>query len=479
MKTLAERIAEHEKSLVSLKDQLVSASNELEAAPDQEPLIAQVEELTGKIDTAEKSLAALKKAENALASRAVQNAPAIIQPVHMQKHEPKNVGDIIFKRATASMLAFVERKSVEQVIAERYGDLPHMKAVHELITKTAVNPATTTTAGWAAELVRTDTRGFIEALTDVSVAAALAGQSQQLDFGGFNSIKIPRRNPLPAVPTEPAWVGEGGVIPLTSFSFGATELFRYKLAAISTFTRELAERSTPAIEELIRQALRDAYAEVLDQALLGAGAAVAGVRPAGLLNGLASLTPTAGGGEDSVRGDVLTLLTALASVRAGRKPVLLLNNLDVLAASSFTTPLSATAFPELGQGRLLGIPVISSANVPQHRAIIVDAAYFATAFDAPDFDTSDVATVTEANADGVAPTQAQTGAGALGTAGQVGPNLGIKVAQQAALGAASANYTARSLWQTYSLGVRMVAPTSWGTTLAGVVAYIDATEWTD
>jgi len=478
MKTLAERIADQEKSLVGLRDDLLAATNELEAAPDQEPLIAQVETLTAQIDTQEKSLSALKKAESALAARSVERAPAIIQAPHMEKNAPKNAGDIMFKRATASLIAFCERKSVDQVISERFGELQYVKAVHDLVTKTAVNPANTTTAGWAAELVRTDTRGFIEALTDVSVAAALAVQSQPLDFGGFNSVKIPRRNPLTGTQTEPAWVGEGGVIPLTSFSFGAAELFRYKLAAISTFTREIAERSTPAIEELIRQALRDAYAEVLDAALLGTGAAVTGIRPAGLLNGLASGTPTAGGGEDAVRGDVLTLLTALATVRAGRKPVLLLNNLDVLAASSFITPLSTTAFPELAQGRLLGIPVISSANVPQHRAIIVDAAYLATAFDTPEFDTSDVATVTEANADGVAPTQAQTNAGALGTAGQVGPNLGIKVAQQAALGAASAGYTARSLWQTYSLGVRMIAPTSWGTLMNGVVAYIDATTWT-
>jgi hypothetical protein len=36
-------------------------------------------------------------------------------------------------------------------------------------------------------------------------------------------------------------------------------------------------------------------------------------------------------------------------------------------------------------------------------------------------------------------------------------------------GAASTGYQARSLWQTYSLGIRMVAPTSWAR-LRGVAA---------
>jgi HK97 family phage major capsid protein len=268
------------------------------------------------------------------------------------------------------------------------------------------------------------------------------------------------------------------VIPLTRFSFGSLELFRYKLAAITTYTRELFERSTPAIEGVLQSSLREAYAEVLDAALLGTAAAVAGVRPAGLLNGVAVIPPTAGGGEDAVRTDVMNLIKALTTAKLGARPVLLVNNIDALAASMMTSALSEPVFrEELARGSLLGIPVISSANVAQHVAIIVDAAYLATAFDAPEFDVSDVATVTEANADGVAPTQAGADAtgGALGTAGQVVPGGGIKVAGGA--GASTTGYTARSLWQTYSIGLRMVAPTSWGLMQAGAVATTSPTTW--
>jgi HK97 family phage major capsid protein len=474
---IADQIKALEASQITIKDQLTDAVKQLEAAPDEETLLATVETLTEKVEKGEQSLAALKKAEAALAARAAAS-PAVVKAEHLEINAPKNAGDIMVKHAVAKLIAHVERKPVAQVIDERYSNQAFVKATFEHVTKTAIPVATTTLATWAAELTRSDTRGFIDTIKDVSVAAALASRATSLDFGGFQSIKIPKKNPLGATLSEPAFVGEGGVIPLTRFSFGSLELFRYKLAAITTYTRELFERSTPAIEGVLQSSLREAYAEVLDAALLGTAAAVAGVRPAGLLNGVAVIPPTAGGGEDAVRTDVMNLIKALTTAKLGARPVLLVNNIDALAASMMTSALSEPVFrEELARGSLLGIPVISSANVAQHVAIIVDAAYLATAFDAPEFDVSDVATVTEANADGVAPTQAGADAtgGALGTAGQVVPGGGIKVAGGA--GASTTGYTARSLWQTYSIGLRMVAPTSWGLMQAGAVATTSPTTW--
>ena len=117
---------------------------------------------------------------------------------------------------------------------------------------------------------------------------------------------------------------------------------------------------------------------------------------------------------------------------------------------------------EVATGRLLGMEVVSSANVPTGLVMMVDADAMAFGLDAPTFDVSDVATVTEANADATAPTQANTGAAdAKGTVGQVPQDLGQHVTQDGVTRVAGAGYTARSLWQTYSVGIRMVAPTSW------------------
>jgi HK97 family phage major capsid protein len=484
MTTLAEKIEAAETELTALKDNLTEAVTALEAAPDEESLLAQVEELTNQVEAKTATVGALHKAEKALAARARpvnENSQAPAYAPNLKTfRDPKEGGEIMWKHATAKLLAHVERKSPEQVIAERYADDERVKATWDFVEKTAVNPAMTTVPAWAGALVREDTRGFIESMAEVSVAAALASRANSFSFDGANSIKIPTENPLGQAPSEPAWVGEAGAIPLTSFGFGSITLSPYKLAAISTMSREIVSRSTPSIEALIQNGLRKAYAKVLDNALINpAITAVANVRPASLLNGVAALTAGTGGDIDNIKADILSMLSAMSAVGLGQSPVLLLNKLDVLSASMLSDPLGNFAFrDELSSGRLLGIPVIASGHVPQRRAIMVDAAYVAMALGGIEFDVSDVATVVEANADLTAPTMANYGAsGAAGAEpGRVAVDGGIKV--EGTTGTGSAGYTARSLWQTYSLGIRMVSQTSFGKTNAAAAQWVDSTDWT-
>lgn len=482
---ISERIEIAEKELVEMKDQLVKSTEALEAAPDEEALLIETEELTSRVEKHEATLSALKKAEAALAARAKPvEAPQVATGLadHAKGEKAAGKGDILLKHAVSQFLAYVEKKDPIQVMEERYGDQPFVKATFEHVKKSSVNPSMTTTAGWAAELVQTDTRGFLAAIEDVSIAAQLAGMTTSLDFGGYNSVTIPTENQLPATPTEPAWVAEGSPIPLTQFGFGSTTINRYKLAAITTFTKELAERSTPQIEGLLRDSLRKAYARVLDQALLSAGAAVANVRPAGLLQGVTATTGTAGGGDAAVRSDILALLTKMTANRLGARPVLIMNNMDRLAASMMVSSLSDYLFrDELASGMLMGMPVLSSAIVPQHTLILTDLDTLVTAFDTPMFDVSDVATVVENNADTTAPTMvADAAAGTAGAnAGQVAGDEGVRVMGTDLTGAAAAGSTARSLWQTYSVGLRIIAPTSWARLRgAAGVEVATATTWT-
>ena len=458
---LQDRIVSAEAELLSMKDSLVEATKNLEAAPDEEQLLVEVEELSASVEKQNASVTALKRAEAALAQRAESvAAPAKVQAKHI-KSAPEG---LLFKHATAKFIAFAERKSVGEVMAERYADeVDAVKASYDHIQKTAVSPADTTTAGWAAELVQSDVQGFLDTLKTTSVAAALAAKSQSLNFGGYQSITVPRRNPLSAAPTEPAWVGEGGVIPLTQFSFGSAVINRYKLAAITTMTKEITERSTPAIEGILRSALSEAYSVVLDNALLSQAAAVAGIRPGGLRNGITTAAGNATGGSASLIADLKGMLGYMQTNRTGSRPVLLMNNQTRLSVAMLQSSLSEFLYrDEIAQGRLLGMEVVSSDHVPAGVVMMVDADALVTAFDAPTFDVSDVATITEANADATAPTQANTGAAdAKGTVGQVPQDLGQHVTQDGVSRVAGAGYTARSLWQTYSLGIRMIAPTSW------------------
>jgi hypothetical protein len=212
---------------------------------------------------------------------------------------------------------------------------------------------------------------------------------------------------------------------------------------------------------------------------LSSAAAVGGIRPAGIANGLGGAATAAGdatGGSASLIIDLKAMLGYMQVNRTGAKPVLIMNNATRLSISMLQSSLSEFLYrDEIAQSRLLGMDVVSSNNVPTGTVMLVDADALVCAFDAPTFDVSDVATVTEADAGVAAPTQASNAAGALGTAGQVLAEGGAMVSGNA--GAASTGYTARSLWQTYSAGIRMIAPTSWALLRPNSVAQRTGVTW--
>jgi HK97 family phage major capsid protein len=469
---LAERIVAAQAALVLKKDALVEATKSLETSPNDDGILATVDQLAGEVEQMTKSLESLQRAEKALAERAAV-APAIIHSTG----KSTDAVDLFAKQAVVAFLAHCEKKNPEQVLAERYKSNKALEAV--LVAKSAVPLATTFDAGWAAELVQTDTRGFINLMVPTSVAAALAAKAVPLDFGGFDSVTLPRRNARGATGANMggAWVGEGGAIPLGRMAIGASKLSRYKMGVISTFSKELARRSTPAIESIVRQAILDDMSVEMDAAFVGAGAAVAGVRPAGILNGVSAAAGTAGGGIDAVVADIKAAMGTLTGAGLGSRPVLIVNTLDAMSVSMMQTAMGEFLFAaEMNGGRLLGIEVIKSLNVPSKTMMLVDAATLATAFDTTEFDVSDVATVVEADSDGSAPTHAVTAAGVVGPVGQVLPNGGIS-ANGLPSGAGTTGAVARSLWQTWSVGVRTVQPASWGLIQPGGVAAANTLTW--
>jgi HK97 family phage major capsid protein len=401
--------------------------------------------------------------------------PALIHSTKKKDNTP-----LWLKQAVVEFVAHNTRQSKDQVIEDRYPEDRALKAVMPSVTKTAVGPAVTFNTGWAQELVQQDIRGFLDVLTPLSAAAALASRATTLDFGGFDSIKIPMRVARATGNTlGGAFVGEAGAIPLGRIAVSSKTLSRYKMAVISTFTRELAERSTPAIEAVIRQAILDDTAIELDTAMFDANTAVAGVRPDGLLNagaGAGTVTPTPGGGPDAVIGDIQLMLSAMVTAGVGSRPVLFLNSQDAMSVGMMQTPLGEMMFAtDLAAGRVLGVEVVKSLNMKKGTAILVDASNVAIGIDPTMFSASDVATVVEASADGTAPTMAGDGTktagkpGDLGTPGEVPQDGGIPVSGRNAGTAISTKPEVRSLWQTYSVGIRAVTPVSWAVMRPGSV----------
>ena len=138
MDKLADRIESAERELVTLKDSLVSATENLEAAPDEESLLVEVEELTKKVDEESRRLAALQKAQAALAARAKPvdkdvDAPAVATGIRTKfRDRDLKPGELMFKMATANLLAHVRKVDPREIIEKEYKDFPVMKEVHNL-----------------------------------------------------------------------------------------------------------------------------------------------------------------------------------------------------------------------------------------------------------------------------------------------------------------------------------------------------------
>ena len=246
---------------------------------------------------------------------------------------------------------------------------------------------------------------------------------------------------------------------------------------ITTLTRELMRASDPSAVETIRRMMVQDTANMLDTALLDSLAGVAGIRPNGLLFGVAITPGAAGGGVAAVSTDLQTMYDKLLAAGLGIRPVLLVHSSTIFSLSMISTPLGEFPFGTVeAGGKLKAFPILASPFVPVDHAIMVDAAYFSAAFDAPEIDISEEATLTMANADAVAPTQAMSPAGALGIIEQVPPDAGISVVGGIS-GAASAGYQAVSLFQTWSIAQRLVMPVAWGLTRPGAVQAVNAITW--
>lgn len=464
---LGDKIVAAEATLKDLQDQVfdIVKASEDEGRDLSDEESDMIEALEGDIESAQKSLKGLNSAEKALASRAEQRSNTQVKGVNTMypasfKKEEK-AGALITKLAAVKVFAHILKQSPEQVLQERYG---HDPRVAEMF-KAATNVATTTAAGWAAELVESDTLAFMNELKAVSIYGAVSSAGVAIPFGRNNSVTVPSRSGNGNV--SGSFVGEGATIPVKQDHYGSTTFNRYKAAVISTFTNELARTSTPQVETLLREAIMSDTGDMLDSVLTNpSNVAIAGIRPASPWNGAATQA-SAGDTLANILTDIRFLLDTLSAANAGRTPRLIMNPARLTGLSMLTNANGAFVFrDEIGQGRLMGIPLIISTNCPAASVYIIDCADFGTAFGVPEFDVSDQATIVMADDDGVAPTM--TNGNAISDAGS------IHVSDAAGTTPATA---VRSMYQTWSVALRNVMPISWGMMRTGTVAYVTGVSW--
>lgn len=485
MPSIAERVQHAQNEHLQAKAALEQFSNNLDNNNITDEQVGKMRELTAAATAAEGRCSALQEMERAMGATAVpvRPSPPIAAPPangngRVEVYPPRPFaapaekirdGEHIVRALVASVTAKAKKITPYEALVMRYGQDGHadpktvlmldvcnrgegVNPLDFLATRAVTAPATTTTSGWASQLVETTNVDFMPLLMPASVAPGLAARGLRMSFGRSGVISIPMRVSTPTI--AGSFVAEGAAIPVRQGAFTAVPFTPKKMAVISSWTREIGEHSNPAIEGLIRSAIQEDTSVALDSVLLDATAATS-IRPAGLRAGVAGLTATAGGGFTALVGDVKQLLGALVTGSNGnlRQPVWIMNPTQAISIS--LTQNAGGDFPfkqEINNNALMGYPVIVSSNVPAGTVILVDAADFCwIEGSAPRFDLSDQAVLVY---DDTAPA-------ALGATGS--PNV---------VGA-----PARSLWQTDSIGLRMIFDVNWGLRRSGIVAWTSSVTW--
>jgi HK97 family phage prohead protease len=342
--------------------------------------------------------------------------------------------------------------SIDAARTKIYGEDEPTKVVTDWVMRAPSAPAMTTVPGWAQELVHQIYADLMGLLFAKSIFPRLSGRGLTLAFGQAGKIVMPTRSRTPSL--AGSFVGEGMAIPVRQGAFTSQTFTPKKLAVISVFTREMSEHSIPAIEGVIREAIAQDTAIAIDSVLIDSNPATT-IRPAGILNGVVALTATAGGGIPAIVGDLKQLVGALITSLYGnlRNPVWLMNPGDMLSAS-LATAVNTGIFPfqeQISQGQLGNIPIIDSATVPSKTVVLIDASDFVTMQgDAVRMELSDTATL---HMEDTNPLDLVSG------------SPGTVASPQ------------RSLFQTDSIALRMIAPLNWAIRRPGTVAWTQSVTW--
>jgi len=441
MKTLSQRIEDAQTDLTTKKDALtvLLGADDLDADA--------IDELNQQIEKSERTLTVLKASEARIGAAAATTtasgvaAPAVFRrPLGVGQKDVKGL-DLVVRGVVCRALAFSERRSIGDVLKERYPD-------HEataIICKADQTLGTTTVSGWASELVQTAYGEFVQALTGYSIYPALRDRGIGLSFDSAGNVTIPGRT---AGGAGGGFVGEGQPIRVGRITTNSVSMSPRKMGVIIPFSRELGKRSTPAIEGLIRQAILEDTSAVLDPLLLDATAGDT-VRPAGLLNGVSAVsTGYAGADYQAVIEDFKALLAPFIAANAADGITVIMNPTQGLNLALMPGPVGQPNWFSEIQKR---INIVESTHATAGRLIALRSADFATALGGePEFDVSEQATI---HMEDTTPLEIVSG---------TGPTTADPV---------------RSLWQTASIGVRMLWDISWKMRRTGMVQWINGTTW--
>jgi hypothetical protein len=303
--------------------------------------------------------------KSAGAAREIGAPSIIVKRDQDEKFKGQNFTRLVIARAVAHMnlVSGTLGDTSPVAIAEKRWGRSNPTLV-ELI-KAGVAGGGSGSGEWGAELVQADTRytgDFIEYL---------------------NSMTVFNRLPLREVPANIAvkgqdgaatgyWVGQSKGIPATTADFSTVNLTPLKVAALAVVSNELLRDSTPAAEQLVRDALVEAAAQRIDTTFLSADAASSGVSPAGLLNGVSAI-PASGSLAEALREDIKSLYAPFITAKNATGLQLVMNPALAKSLQLMTNALGQTEFPLISTsgGSLLGDAVVTGDNVNAEYMILL------------------------------------------------------------------------------------------------------------
>jgi len=450
---VSQRIEATESKIALLKETLESKGLELSANPDDSTISGQSDSLMDEITKEEANLERFKKIEGTLAHHAVIR-PAVSAQAETKSFAPAIIArqsksisglDLFGKMASVAFISQVERKPQDQIIAERYKGIDEIS----LVMKALQNPAMTNVAGYAQELVAQVHQGFMEALKAESAVARMP--LEFYTFGQWGSVVIPVETDSGST-LDGAWISEADPIPVGKTTFSSVTMRPYKLARITTMSREILQQSNPQIEQILRNALLRRCAVKLDKEFFGAGAGVEtgrGQRPAGLMANLNALDTIVSSGNalENIVADATSVMARQSELLLGQRQVWVMNNVTAMRIGMIQTLTGTFLFKsELDSGKWNGISVITSQNIDADKIYLIDASAVAFAGDAPIIESSDVATLHEEDDPA--------------TVNPIVPATG------------TASKPVRSLWQTNTSALKLTNPVSWTVTRSGAVQVI-------
>lgn len=451
MKTMAEQIlaAQAANADIDVQIDTLKSIAETEDRNMDAGELAQYETLMDTRDTNDSLIKSLERDEARAASNAVPVTPQAtpLQKALLNPGDKREKGSLMFGAIGNMLKAHILMTSPMAISADSYRGDKDMMAM----TKAVSAPAMTNVTGWAEELVQQGYGDFMELLKAVSVYPKVPGMRHTFD--AYGKITIPTRDGTKQLNGD--FVAEGAPIPVKQTAFKAAVLTPKKLAVISTFTREIARRSTPAIEGIIRQAILDDTAEVLDKKFLDATAAST-VRPAGLQKIAGTSTAASSGNTAAnILTDIKAAVAPIVAANMGNQAVWIMNPIHRIGLGSIMLANGAFLFrDELNSGLFAGFPVITSNNVPVGDVFLVDARALTFANDfGPEFTVSNQATL------------------------HMEDDVAIVKPIVDSAGTPVVASPVRSLFQTDTFGIKMVQGIDWAEFQPGGVFYLSAVAW--